>query len=1520
MSSLPGGPAEKAGMTYEALWGVSAMLEILHGNADRIRIEEPRIDGAEFWIERDAEREYWQVKRQLISQANWTLKALANEGVLAFLLEQLRAGHRCVFASITDAPELRTLTERACDAANATQNSEDSVREFTKKFLVEQKWRTQFEELRRHWDNADEAETFDLLYRIGVRSADNFTLSQNLASTLSVMFDAPGMATLDCFRTLYQDSVHQVLTLDTILFHLKERGIHPRDVTLGEGVLNALKAVTEAYISGQRAKLICRQMISRTVARDILTKLVESHFGQDILITGAAGSGKSGCLLEIVEGLVGAGVPVLAFRLDRMQPVQTTQALGADLGLPESPAMVLARAFPGRKVALVVDQLDFVSTTSGRHPDFFDTLAALIGEVRGLRADAEIHLILACRQFDFENDARLRGLLAKEERPYALGNLSEVEVRAVLVSEGGDAARLTPRQLQLILLPQNLALFVESGLVHDDRPNFVSQKELFDTYWYKKRAALSGAWPAEANHWMPIIETLVCEMNESQEISVPKSRLDQLSPHFLDVMVSSGVLTFDGRRYGFGHESFFDYCFARTFASGKQELVDFLEADAQHLFRRAQTRQVLVYLRDDNRTRYLRNIRALLESERIRAHLKLLILELVAAFPDPGDDEWAILLPRIESEFNYLRRNETNPNKIDTRVFGVVRASRTLFIVADRLGFIELWLHSGEKWLEDVMVSYLRWQTYEHGDRVSELIEPFIDHGGEWIDRLRYMMEGHDLEKSRRYFELFLRLLEVGTLDDARDRFVSNGTFWSMLYNLSEKQPEWCAEVAARWLDRQVVKALDAREEGQPAKVELRDDGGVRDLYESARKVPEVFLTHVLPSLVRAVEATLCPDDKDLPLDSIWTFRFKGEYISLCEAYPGACEAAFERLGQQNPGSLRPFIDLLRASRTNTANGLLLTAYTECGEQMADEAIALLCAEPTRLHCGYSDSSHWISRCLIEKLSPLCSAETFQDLESLLVSYISDYERREDNFEIRGRASFTLVSALPPERCSRSTSECLAKLEAKFGTPDSAPRGFRCYTVVSPVDEEEAQDMSDDDWLASIAEYRGVGRHRDWEHPEIGGEQEFASMMQNFVKREPERFARLALRFPPDINPCYWMNILYGLMDSSIPTPLKLEVTRRVYWSEDEACVKAAADLLSGITDEFLPPDAIAFLVRLATAHPDPERELWRPEKEGETAYFNGDILTCGINTVRGRVAQKLRNLLITDRRYLDAFLPAIDHLVRDPNISVRACTVSTLFGVALYDEELAVSLFYVLTETDDVLLGTHYAESFIRLGLSAHMGAMRPYIGRMLCSEQSKVRQAGARLAALARLTHTEEDALAAIAQKGDAAARLGLAEVAGHNFTHSDCREWCEQMLGMLFNDDDDAVRQESARCFWHLWQKPEVPLTQYASLIARFLESAAFATSPSMLLHALDDSLHKLPEVVLDVCAHFVEKCASQARDIRTHHAADEHTVCPLAFRAYQQLACDPAQLRALDLIDRMCEEGFHTTAKNLVEFER
>ena len=63
------------------------------------------------------------------------------------------------------------------------------------------------------------------------------------------------------------------------------------------------------------------------------------------------------------------------------------------------------------------------------------------------------------------------------------------------------------------------------------------------------------------------------KMTESQELLVFKEVLDQFPSDYRNSMVSEGVLSFDQNRYSFGHEAFFDYCFARVLY-GKTRIPD----------------------------------------------------------------------------------------------------------------------------------------------------------------------------------------------------------------------------------------------------------------------------------------------------------------------------------------------------------------------------------------------------------------------------------------------------------------------------------------------------------------------------------------------------------------------------------------------------------------------------------------------------------------------------------------------------------------------------------------------------------------------------------------------------------------------------------------------------------------------------------------------------------------------------------------------------------------------------------
>jgi hypothetical protein len=175
---------------------------------------------------------------------------------------------------------------------------------------------------------------------------------------------------------------------------------------------------------------------------------------------------------------------------------------------------------------------------------------------------------------------------------------------------------------------------------------------------------------------------------------------------------------------------------------------------------------------------------ALLSDSRIRMHLKDLTLAWLANVTDPGDDEWALLVPWLESIWPVFARGERSPDKFASLVWHHVFGSKSWFHFIDRLGYVTGWLASGNNGLIDMAVNYLRFHQRHASDRVAALLEPYAGQGGEWKERLRYLMEWADHENSRRFFELFLQLIDNGTLDQARDSLAMNGTFWSMLYGL----------------------------------------------------------------------------------------------------------------------------------------------------------------------------------------------------------------------------------------------------------------------------------------------------------------------------------------------------------------------------------------------------------------------------------------------------------------------------------------------------------------------------------------------------------------------------------------------------------------------------------------------------------------------------------------------------------------------------------------------------------------
>ena len=474
--------------------------------------------------------------------------------------------------------------------------------------------------------------------------------------------------------------------------------------------------------------------------------------------------------------------------------------------------------------------------------------------------------------------------------------------------------------------------------------------------------------------------------------------------------------------------------------------------------------------------------------------------------------------------------------------------------------------------------------------------------------------------------------------------------------------------------------------------------------------------------------------------------------------------------------------------------------------------------------------------------------------------------------------------------------------------------------LLNPVGSEVLQETQ---WLKAIQKYDSEERPHRWENPGKGGAWELAGTLQKLVKQEPERFARLSIKFPSGTHPYYIEHTLSGLKEADVSMELKLKVCRKAYDEYREDCGKALADLLGSIKEP-LHDDAVRMLDWLATEHPDPEREIWNEQATGDTPYYGGNILFYGINTTRGRAAEAIRDLIQRDRSYIQRFRSTIEQLTNDNSAAVRACAGSTLLAIVNHDSEFALGQFLRLVESrgdqisDDHLLTTHDVERFINYGIYQHFGHLRPVVERMLRSNFPETSEAGARLASIAALLgHDEAEALVEEALHGNPSQRLGVAQVASANVGKAEARQWSEQKLPLLFNDDDRKVRQEAATCFRYLESQS---LESCEGLISRFCDSAAYQEYSSLLLHALERSPHRLPGITLTACEKFLERFGEEARDIRTRRVVDGSTMAKLILRTYHQYQHDEWAAKCLDLIDRMCLERSYGVHKSLDEYER
>ena len=1457
---MPGGAADKAGNRFEHLWVVLRISEMLEGKVSRIRPEPPGQAGVGIEMELDIDGVTWgeQVKD---TAGNWTINKLVREGVLTAAKVQIDLGRSFCLVASSSADALETLADRARRAESFAEYGE---------FLGADR-RTHLAQIAEAWQVSQE-DAWLLLQKVKVEQVSANMLERHVANTLRRLYaDDPDLI-IGALRNFCEQHVHQAITPPKVSGFLESKGFKRQLIVGDSAVISQLRRTLERQQRRVERRKPRIGFVPRHDTDSVLEKLHNPDGGQIVVVDGRAGSGKSAVVAAVAASLREEGWLVAVARMDVDGAMTTSDQLGQGMDLPGSPSLLLAAAADGSPALLVVDQLDAVSTYSGRMPDSFEAVDEAVAEIGRI---PNVKVLLVARTVDLEADPRMRSLLQSSDRfsRHTVGDLDIEDVKAQIAGHGMQVPT-SEVTLELLCVPLHLSVFCHlSGSARN--LEYTTLQELYDRYTDEVRTDVER----RVGHldWCLITNAMVRHMSDHEVLAAPAAALDLASPQEVSALASESVIVRDGNSVTFFHESYFDYLFARSFVTAGRDLRSFLLDSGQFLFRRAQTRQVLEHLAATDRPRFTEVVVELLTSDEVRPHLKDVVVRVLRETQATPED-WLAL-----DELAWTG------SRIGSKLVALLNTPGW-FDATDSLGLWDGWLRNPERvkpaFYELTMVAR------ERPARAAALVRPHIGESEDWRLRLRSMISWSLKDE---LVDLAVELVDLGHLDDATGPNAADSDIWWIIYSLNDDDPSDAARLIGALLRRGLARARENNSDDPFESGHLsRHSQSISLIADVAANAPGEFVDEVLPFVIEVATVGQRHGDEFLPEGQRWHYRSLSSDYTVDDVLFTATETALRKLAEENPARCARVLPTLCIAESAELRFLACRALVVMSDP--DAAIDWLTSDPRNLVLGWSNSPSWASRVLIEECSPICSIDLFEKLESLILVHSPSWEGQ----GFRGLGQFELLSALHMTRMSDAAKRKLQELQRRFDNSEpQPPRPVVARTVGSPIGENAAAHMSDDDWLRALKKHSGDETNWAGDVP-VGGARELARVLGSQAKDQPERFSALALRFDEEI-PTAAMNAIVdnveGALDVDVLADL-CEHARDIYGEE------VGRSLCSAIESAGTVNSRLVALLGVCARDADPDNESARTEAQGGGFFYGGDLLTAGLNSTRGQAALAMASILFSGRDHLDELLPAVETLVDDGLLAVRVCAAEAVSALLNHVPERALDLAERLFDAPIDVLDARTSEHLLRYSVLRDPDRFAEVFADALATSPEVATRAG-RIWAIARWQGQLPTAVADDFRTLPTSARRGAAQVFAANVADS------FDELPLVFEDDDPEVRGQAGPAMRHL---DEIEAAALDELIAAFMASRAFPEQMTFLINAFERMSSRLPPITIDVCERVVDVADASLADASTAHAAMSRHLITVILRLYRQGDAS-SRARCLDLVDRLTELNVYDVGRAL-----
>lgn len=1228
-------------------------------------------------------------------------------------------------------------------------------------------------------------------------------------------------------------------------------------------------------------------------------------------LVGEAGSGKSVILRDLMLMLEAQETPVLGIKADRYC-VSKIQDLEARLHLEEGIEIIIKTLVRDKgQVVVLIDQIDALSQSLSAQRDYLDTFIQLI---KALSYIEGVKIVISCRKYDIENDQDFS--FYRRQKTFNVGKLTDEDIKLVLDKLPCDMSLLPKNLKNLLAVPLQLDVFCRIY-----RPDFPLQKmhtlkDLFDELWLQKVEQIENLPPSvkstTSEQCKNLAYALAKQMYEDTRLSIQSKKIERAFPNEIKYLNSQGLIQKNKEGIAFFHQTFYDYVFAKQFVERGLSIEKYLLENGQSLHIRACLKMIIEFLRDSDKTEYLRVYRNILSSPDYYYHIKFLMLSLLGFVKNPNTAEIDLVLDIIQ------------PNPILFKAFlGFVNSREWLLFLFEEKA-LERFIEENKPYIE--LSKNEQEQFNFKVESLNRLLRRNISDCTDEI--LKFLWTLPEFDVKTWLVEMVLHEIKIWDnpmtfkLFDKYDYHISNVFVPEMLKRAAVHNLSWTLSHLRKVIMEQVKAQKDKY-------------GNVEFEYSLAKLIEELIEEYPEHFFDLLLDAQILLNQE----------RKKYEQYYDCDIVNDLPFGLndFSRDGGDNLFNLLTKVTLVLAKDKSDRFTSFVKENLHSNSKMRllilvegfRQAPSLYVSDILRFISDFINKKRFESNALAWRVRQLLK-ETYSHFTELqkftiihLLSQIeSDKEKqwaiKNDNEEWIGYFRLTWLMYIPLYDIAqlpnvKTEFDRLSLLYPNF--EDYEPNRMRFSGVGAPLSEKEYDTMTHIQWKSSFLKYN-TDNDRNFDAG-TGGITEHARQFEAEVKKRPDFFYALIDELTSDnrLQKDYLTHGMSGLVEAKYDVYRVFTLFKKIDvtdW-ENSHNVLSIVRLCGYFIDKKIDDDYLFyFLVKTAKGHTDPvDDSLTIRIQRGNSnkTEVNESIFSSGFNSVRGFAAYLLVHCIYFEQ-HKNLLFETLEYVSENDLLKVRAQIMPNLAVLMNLDKERTLLLFLKLTEEGELVVLEH-ASSAAQYLSRYDFDRLKPYFLSTL--EHINLHKNTAIILSLAWLFEHDDaiDLLNLFLQKSDEA-KAGAIEVAAYNIINEEDNPILRsiELFERFFEDANEVVIHAYDSAFRKMKKKS---FSSLLDTLTKFKKSAVIRKSPRTFFEYLIKCATKYPEECLELIEDFD---IYEKPNIQSGGYYDKEPL-KVVINAYSALwgrkkRNDVLLKKALLLYDRMLlDDRFHGEATKILE---